>query len=178
MLKDNLGKVVKKKLSFASSEGYARPESATRVERGIPTLKKGIYRKLSPMMKERFEFYGRWVHASHGSWLDVNDMELLWSESIDEEKHELICRIKWQILSLRDAWLDHAYSLFRDDRISVFAGSDNGNECIVLLWLELEDEPELWVYDSNGEARYKDLNDYLVSYLTDDLSAFDTSWRL
>jgi hypothetical protein len=45
-----------------------------------------------------------------------------------------------------------------------------------LLWLDDEDEPELWVYDSNGESRYKDLAEYLKAYINDDLSAASKRW--
>lgn len=178
MLKENLEKSVQLTRSLPTPDGYLGPEAPTEIGLGVPTLEKGVYRKFSPMINERFSTYGRWEHATHGSWLSLKDMEQLWDEKLDKKNDELIVRIVSQISAARNGWLDHAYSLFRDDRISVFAGSDNGNECIVLLWLELEDEPELWVYDSNGEARYKNLNDYLISYLTDDLSAFDVSWRL
>ena len=39
-------------------------------------------------------------------------------------------------------------------------------------------EPEVWAYDSNGEARYADLDAYLRAALNDDLSAYDKRWRL
>jgi hypothetical protein len=47
-----------------------------------------------------------------------------------------------------------------------------------LLGLEFEDEPEFWVYDSNGESRYKDLAEYLNAYLNDDLTAAERRWKL
>ncbi|HTH99283.1 MAG TPA: hypothetical protein VL574_17830 [Stellaceae bacterium] len=57
------------------------------------------------------------------------------------------------------------------------ACSDLGYDKIYLLWLEFEDEPELWTYDGNGESRYKNLQAYLQAYVTGDLGASDRSWR-
>ncbi len=39
-------------------------------------------------------------------------------------------------------------------------------------------EPELWVYDCNGESRYKDLAAYLQAYIDDDVSASEVKWKL
>ena len=49
---------------------------------------------------------------------------------------------------------------------------------VILLWLDSTVEPEVWVYDCNGESRYKDLNDYLNAYINDDVSACERSWRV
>ena len=72
---------------------------------------------------------------------------------------------------------DDASTLFRPERLSLFAGSEYSNERIYLLWLDFEDEPELWVYDANGESRYHDLAAYLQAYLAEDVSAASISWR-
>ena len=61
------------------------------------------------------------------------------------------------IKASKDYWEDHATGLFAPNRISIFAASDNGYEMICLIWFDGTEEPELWVYDCNGESRYKDL---------------------
>ncbi|MCW4461239.1 hypothetical protein OK349_05930 [Sphingomonas sp. BT-65] len=76
-----------------------------------------------------------------------------------------------------EGWPNDPYILFRPERLSLFAGSEYNYEKIYLLWLDFEDEPELWVYDANGESRYRDLACYLRAYLTDDVSAASISWR-
>ncbi len=139
----------------------------------IPTLAPGVYQPTTPMLRDRFAKFGRWLRATHGHWLSLSDMAALWGEP-----DEPLLR---DIAAMREGgekgWPNEASALFRPERLSLFAGSDLSNEKIYLLWLEFEDEPELWVYDSNGEARYRDLASYLQAYLTDDLSAFDRSWR-
>lgn len=139
----------------------------------VPTLAEGVFRPISPMLLERFAAFGRWRIATHGHWLSISDMAALWGVPSDPLLQE--------IREMRDAgesgWPNDASALFRPDRLSLFAGSDVSNEKIYLLWLDCAAEPEPWVYDSNGEARYPDLAAYLTAYLTDDLTAFERSWR-
>ena len=49
---------------------------------------------------------------------------------------------------------------------------------ICLIWFDGTEEPELWVYDCNGESRYKDLVSYLQAYIDDDVSASAVKWKL
>lgn len=49
---------------------------------------------------------------------------------------------------------------------------------ICLIWFDGIEEPELWVYDCNGESRYKDLESYLQAYIDDDVSASSVKWKL
>ena len=139
----------------------------------VPTLAEGVFRPISPMLRERFAAFGRWRIATHGHWLSISDMAALWGMPSNPLLQE--------IREMRDAgesgWPNDASALFRPDRLSLFAGSDVSNEKIYLLWLDCAAEPELWVYDSNGEARYPNLAAYLTAYLTDDLTAFERSWR-
>ena len=37
--------------------------------KGVPTLESGVYRKASPMLKVRYELFGKWLNATHGDWL-------------------------------------------------------------------------------------------------------------
>ena len=75
-------------------------------------------------------------------------------------------------------WEDHATGLFALNRVSIFAASDNSYEMICLIWFDGTEEPELWVYDCNGESRYKDLASYLQAYIDDDVSASAVKWKL
>lgn len=144
--------------------------------KGIPTLQAGVYRPVSPMLKERFERCGRWTVASHGDWLSAADMESLWSEAATAAD-TLLYGIKQSQIAAAEGWPNEASTLFRPERLSFFAGSDHSYERIYLLWIEYEDEPELWVYDANGESRYRDLSAYLQAYLAADVSAASQSWR-
>lgn len=74
-------------------------------------------------------------------------------------------------------WENNAGSIFQKSRLSLFAGSADINEHIYLLWLDHSDEPEIWVYDVNGESRYKNLYEYLQCYINDDLSHIGKSWH-
>lgn len=146
-------------------------ESAEEVD-NVPTLAKGIHRPVTPMLQARFAAFGRWKRATHGHWLSASDMASLWDEPADPLLHAI-----WEMHKVAEEWPNEASALFRPERLSLFAKSDVTNETIYLLWLDFEDEPELWVYDSNGEGRYRDLAAYLTAYLEDDLSAFERSWR-
>ena len=68
--------------------------------------------------------------------------------------------------------------LFALNRVSIFAASDNSYEMICLIWFDGTEEPELWVYDCNGESRYKDLASYLQAYIDDDVSTSAVKWKL
>lgn len=150
----------------------ARSDPAPSPEQ-IPTLAKGVYRAVSPMLRSRFEAFGRWRLATHGHWLSIGDMAALWGESDDP-----LLRAIAEMRKVGESdWPNEASALFRPERLSLFAGSDVSNEKIYLFWLDFEDEPELWVYDSNGESRYRDLATYLQAFLDDDVSAAERSWR-
>ena len=139
----------------------------------VPTLAKGIYRPVTPMLQARFAAFGRWKRATHGHWLSASDMAALWDEPADP----LLREIREMREAAEEDWPNDASALFRPERLSLFAGSDVSNEKIYLLWRDFEDEPELWVYDSNGEGRYRDLAAYLTAYIEDDQSAFERPWR-
>ena len=53
---------------------------------GVPTLEKGVYRKASPMLKYRYELFGKWLNATHGDWLDTKEMESLLNTGVDDER--------------------------------------------------------------------------------------------
>jgi hypothetical protein len=161
---------------WETAEEALRPKMwpPTPFSQGIPTLAPDVFRPSSPMLEERFQLFGRWTTASHGHWLSTSDMETLWS---DRGADPFVESIKQMQVASAEGWPNDASALFRPERLSLFAGSEYNNERIYLLWLDFEDEPELWVYDTNGESRYRDLASYLQAYLAEDVSAASRSWR-
>ncbi|SHG91583.1 hypothetical protein SAMN04488522_108229 [Pedobacter caeni] len=169
----NIEEALEKVLDELSDDSSPKP--VVSFEKGIPTLKAGYFRPLSPMLKSRFEKLGGWEESTHGDWLDPAEMECFWeSQIVDERLNEIVQQVK----AAADHWQNDAGSLFSLHRISVFAASRYTYERIYLVWFDETEEPELWVYDVNGEARYKDLLSYLESYIKDDLSAFLNKWKL
>ncbi|KRA62108.1 hypothetical protein ASD89_23750 [Caulobacter sp. Root656] len=162
----------------ATADEAFRPKlwPATPFDDGIPTLQPGVFQPSSPMLKERFELFGRWTMSTHGHWLSVADMAALWS-NVDTASDPLLEGVKASREAGEEDWPNEASALFKPQRLSLFAASDYTSEKIYLLWLDFEDEPELWVYDANGESRYRDLATYLQAYLAEDVSAASRSWR-
>jgi len=113
--------------------------------------------------------------ATHGDWLSINEMVSIASnDAVDGRIAEIIGYKNAAALD----WPNDACGLFRSDRLSLFAGSDITYTRVYLLWLDEASEPELWAYDSNGEARYPNLDAYLRAVLSDDLSAYERKWHL
>lgn len=161
--------------TIASLEDDSEITEAIDFSKGVPTLEKGTYRNVSPMLKVRYEKLGGWIDATHGDWLDVKEMELFWNnEAKDDRLVGIIQNVKASICN----WEDHAEGLFARNRVSIFAASEATNEAICLIWFDSTEEPELWVYDCNGESRYKDLASYLQAYVNDDVSACENKWKL
>lgn len=163
---------VKMRQSYSEAPPALIP--GTKGETQVPTLKPGVYRDCSPMLAVRFQVLGRWMEATHGHWLDASDMASLWAAPNPDL---LLAGIYSMHIAGKENWPNIASSLFLPERLSLFAGSDIGNERVFLLWLDFEDEPEVWAYDSNGESRYGDLRKYLEAYMNGDVSVSQKSWR-
>ena len=176
MIQDILQQVIEAIRAVDESIGDTTipPSPPECLEGGVPTLEKDFYRPLTPMLEVRFKQFGSWRHATHGNWLSLQEMETLWGDPLDAK----IAGIKQMLMIHSKDWANDAISLFKPERISVFAGDDEGNERLYLLWFDFVAEPEIWVYDTNGEAHYKDLEAYLKAYLEDDLMAYDKHWIL
>ena len=95
--------------------------------------------------------------AAHGNCLSIRDMESLWTDSDDL----FLKQIRDVQKTGERGWSDEASAVFRPEHLSLFACSKLNCEKIYLLWLDAEEEPELWVYDANGESHYKNLEEYL-----------------
>jgi hypothetical protein len=146
---------------------------ATPLGTGIPTLQIGVYQPFTPQLKDRYELFGRWEAATDGHWLGLSDMEGLWKTPIEDR---FLADIQAGRLAAERGRPNEASALFKPERLSLFAGSDITYEKIYLLWLDDEYEPQLFVYDVNGESRYKDLEAYLKAYLAGDISAAESRW--
>jgi hypothetical protein len=146
---------------------------ATPVE--MPTMKPEVSLALSPQLKACYAKIESWRDATHGDWLSIREMMTLWSKEIADPR---LSAIKENLSAAEWNWPDDAAALFRPERLTVFAASEYTSERIYLLWLASTKEPELWVYDTNGESRYKDLAAYLTAYLEDDGSALENRWKL
>jgi hypothetical protein len=99
-------------------------------ETQVPTLMPGVYRDCSPMLAVRFQALGRWMEATHGHWLDAGDMASLWTKPNPDP---LLSDIYSMHIAGRENWPNIASSLFLPERLSLFAGSDIGNERVFLL---------------------------------------------
>ena len=138
----------------------------------IPTMEPNVYRLVSPMLRECYDNFKFWRNSTHGNWLSLLEMEELWSD----KPSTYIQNIKNELIACSQNWANDAYGLFRDNRLSVFAADEKSYERVYLIWLDETDEPELWCYDCNGMARYKNLRDYLQAYIEDDLSAYNKTF--
>lgn len=141
----------------------------------IPTLEQGTYRALSPQLKARFARLGAWHDATHGDWLSPSEMEKLVAGNLDTPR---LKGIKANLDAAAEHWPNDVASLLRPERLSYFAASEFTPERIYLVWFDGHEEPELCVYDVNGEHRYRDLHSYLVAHLSDDEEEVDQTWKL
>lgn len=141
----------------------------------IPTLLEGHYEAMSPMLYERYNSFANWLNAPHGDWLSLEQMKDLWQDWDNKTPNNTYATF---LKINTEQWENDAIRLFRPGRISVFAASLHTYDRIYLLWFDGVEEPELWLYDSGGLARFKDLSTYLKAILTDDSSAYSSHWIL
>lgn len=82
-------------------EHYSKGNSIS----NIPTLEKDKYRNATPMLKTRFELLNYLIDATHGDWLSIDEMKLLWSDSIPDER---LRAIKTALYSHIENWENNA----------------------------------------------------------------------
>jgi hypothetical protein len=140
----------------------------------IATLSAGAYRDLTPQLAVRFSRLGAWHDSTHGDWLAASEIDKLSSGRPDTPR---LTRIHANLTAAAEHWADDASSLLRPERVSYFAASEFTSERVYLIWFDDHPEPEVCVYDANGESRYLDLASYLTAYLDDDAEAPRT-WKL
>lgn len=141
----------------------------------VPTLDPNVRRHASPMLYERFLFCGKWEMATHGDWLSITEMTAIAENDLSDPR---IAEIADGVRASALDWANDAAGLFRPDRLSLFAASDTTYERVYLVWFDEVEEPELWVYDANGEGRYGDLDEYLETYMSGQLFPYERQWRI
>lgn len=130
----------------------------------VPTLQVNTYQPISPMLKERFKLINNWEDATHADWLSIDEMEQLWeNKPISNQRMK---GIKLSLDSHIENWENNLGSYAPYEQLSLFAGSAYTYEHIYLFWGNKNIEPELWVYDVNGETRFDNLDEYLIDFLS------------
>lgn len=128
----------------------------------VPTLKIDIYQPISPMLSKRFQLISSWEEATHADWLSIEEMEALWEKK--PITNPRIKDIKSSLNAHIQHWENNLGALVSPDKLSLFAGSAYTYEHIYLFWCD-NIEPEIWVYDTNGETRFNNSNEYLMDCL-------------
>ncbi|MBN8820893.1 MAG: hypothetical protein J0I82_02635 [Spirosoma sp.] len=118
-----------------SLEEYSRrlPVSPNTDLTKVPTLLRGHYEVISPMLYERYKMFGTWLCAPYGDWLSLEDMEGLWidwSEVKPENSYVYSLKVNSEV------WDNDVIRLFRPERISAFAINTESYERVYLMWFD------------------------------------------
>lgn len=97
MIRERIQQAINKRLAYDSPFNVVPEPASTAFDDRIPTLKNGVWEKASPMSQARFVHCGRWLSATHGSWLSISDMETLWQEHTEDTFLDEITRSCWII---------------------------------------------------------------------------------
>lgn len=122
-------------------------------EPGVPTLKGGVFRPFTEMLRARFEFASEWreAHAGH-HWLSLSQMR----DAVEDTA--ILNRIE----SCAKCWDTSPPATHPPDRVSLFGVYFEQGEEIYLLWPDMNgEEPEVVSYAGNYEERFKNLEEYL-----------------
>lgn len=121
--------------------------------KGIPTLKKSVYRRPTSMLRERFDFCGRWSNPFIGlEFLGISDM-------INVVKDNALVR---QIDARRRYWKGSAPSQRKDEDLSLFAVDRNDMSEVYLVWKnDFPAEPGLAWYVAQHEHYFRNLSEML-----------------
>jgi len=114
----------------------------------VPSLQKGVYLPLSPMVRERFRFAGSWKNAGLGQrWLSLSEMRTAWTNR----------SIQKQIRTRQEHWENAIVAKFPPERLALFGfDADIGDETY-LAWTDTRKEPQVILYSDYDEERFKDL---------------------
>ncbi len=116
----------------------------------VPTLDQQVVKKVTPMLKARFEFCGHWKNPFTGvSWYNIVEMR----SAVRDRK------VRKTVNELRDYWDDSAPARFENSQLSVIFSTIG--ESIFLAWEKEGKEPRVYWYRDQSEEQFKDLNDYL-----------------
>ncbi|MEM7477843.1 MAG: hypothetical protein AAF483_22890 [Planctomycetota bacterium] len=120
--------------------------------KNLPTLEQGTRRLISPMLKERFAFCGRWRRFGE-IWLSAEQMET-------------VCRnrqFKRNFRIQKEEWENSAPAIIPPNRLTVYSvSSHDDGDYTYLVWPERQNgEPQLWRYQSQSETQFKNLQEFL-----------------
>ena len=119
----------------------------------LPTFDKSKSRKLTPMLKARFE-YASTIKYGQDIWLDPNQIALSMADDELNIYHT----------SLRDHWENSAPMRFKDKDLTLFGITDGCPEYrVYLVWKTEGEEPEVWEYFGFDENKYKNLEKFFES---------------
>ncbi len=124
----------------------------------IPTLD-GKTRPMSPMLRARFAFAGRWENAVLGqTWLSTTEMGR--ALTTRQYKEEIALR--------RENWTSSPVAKLTLDRLSLFAADVDDQDATYLVWVAAREsaaEPKVIQFAGGSESTYKDLAAYLKSHI-------------
>lgn len=133
-----------------SVQKIKKPEDISKFK-GIPSLKAGVYKNFTKMLKDRFVFAGSWEDAAlYEKWLSLSEMESVWS------KKKL--RIHYEIRL--ENWDDTILRTYKMEDITLFSSFSDGSDECYLLWSK-KGEPKVVLCDNTEELIFKNFDDFL-----------------
>lgn len=121
----------------------------------VPALDMGVRKKLTPMLRDRFEFAGEWVNAvAAQTWLSLSRMAAILKKR----------SVRQQIARRTKYWSSSIVAKTPKDSLSLFAIDEVEQEESYLVWGKRK-EPGIVAYTCNDEKFFASLKAYLI-YLT------------
>jgi hypothetical protein len=119
----------------------------------ILTLRDGVYKNLSAMLKARFDFGSRWedVYLSQ-TWLSLSDIE----------NHKGNAQLAEWIALRRENWDHVPPESVAADQCAVFGYNPYEPEETYLVWSEGADEPAVWRYYGGDSYFFHNLENFLA----------------
>jgi hypothetical protein len=120
----------------------------------IFSLEKGIYHPVSPLLKIRFDYAGRWINAVYrNSFFSQQELNNIVDDS----------RIIEQVKMRQENWENSPPATLPWSQISLFGANLLDYEEIYLVW-NGQEEPSVMSYVSNCEYLFDDLGEFLLFY--------------
>jgi hypothetical protein len=132
----------------------------------IATLKPGLSRELSPMLKARFEYASDWENARLSkNWLSLSQIA---------RPREISILAEWIDLRAENCYGDDPPGCVEPGNCAVFAFNPFEPEETYLIWREGEVEPKVWEYFGADSYVFDNLERYL-EYIVGDRDADDSN---
>lgn len=133
-------------------------EPPTPLERGIPTLAKGVYKTPSEMLKHRFQYAASWKDATLGlRFLSIREMEDIWTNEAALKSIQI----------RRETWSDSPPATTAWNQLTLFAFDlIEGNE-VYLVWQSTgvyppSNEPEVVEFIGWDTNHFRSLGDFVL----------------